>query len=137
MRCCASCTSNFCMNKLQEQSFFFKRLAFLLQADVSLVESLHVLHEQGRSRRHMRALAHVARDVEAGRPLSAAVQKFPALFGGFAVSMLAVGESSGTLSQSAAYLAQELHKKEVLKRKIMGAFLYPAVVLLATLGIAA
>jgi type II secretory pathway component PulF len=46
-----------------------------------------------------------------------------------------VGESSGSLTQNLQYLADELNKRSALRRKVVGALVYPAFITTATLGI--
>lgn len=120
---------------LQEQTFFFKRLAFLINASIPLLESLTVLREQAVSRRHMRMYDQILKDVESGKSLSQAFGKFPNAFSKFSLSIVTVGEQSGALSQNLSYLADELKKKQILKRKVMSACMYPALITFATLGI--
>ena len=122
---------------LKEQTFFFKRLSFLINASIPLLESLAVLREQSMSRRHARMYDQIVSDVESGKTLSKAFSKFPNVFSEFSLSIVKVGEQSGALSQNLSYLADELRKKQVLKRKIVGAFIYPGLITLATLGITA
>lgn len=122
---------------LKEQTFFFKRLSFLINASIPLLECLSVLQDQAISRRHTRMYKQILSDVESGKTLSKAFGRFPGVFSEFSLSIVRVGEQSGALSQNLSYLADELKKKQVLKRKIVGAFIYPALITLATLGITA
>ncbi|HVV39078.1 MAG TPA: type II secretion system F family protein [Candidatus Paceibacterota bacterium] len=122
---------------LKDQVFFAKRLSFLINAGVPLIEGLHIMRDQSKGRAQRRMLERVIEDVSSGQTLSKSFAKFPKVFGDFTVSILKVGESSGTLSQSLTYLAEELKKKQVLRRKMVGAFVYPAVITVATLGITA
>lgn len=120
---------------LQEQTLFIKRLAFLLNAGVPIVEALSVLQEQ--TRRHGRGaiLEQIVKDVTNGQALSKSFAKFPDIFSEFAVHIIKVGESSGTLFQNLNYLADELKKRATLRRKVIGAFIYPTLITVATLGI--
>ena len=120
---------------LKEQIFFFKRLAFLSNANIPLAECLQVLLSQARSKKQRAIFAAILADVSAGQSLSAALGKFPKVFSAFCVSLVKVGESSGTLPSTLEYLAAELKKKQMLRAKVVGAFIYPAVITAATLGI--
>lgn len=99
-------------------------------------ESLSILKEQAQRRGYREVLRTVAQDVGEGRSLSSALAKFPRVFGELAVSLIKVGEESGTLSDSLRYLADELKKKHVLRGKILGACIYPAIIIVATFCIA-
>lgn len=124
--------SNF---SLKEQTFFFKRLAFLINASVPLLDGLSVLREQALTRSHRRVLDQIIADVSQGQSLSRSFSKFPRVFNEFSVSIVKVGEQSGTLSHNLEYLSEELKKKQMLRRKVVGAFIYPALITFATLGI--
>ncbi len=119
---------------LKDQAHLFKRLAFLTNASVTLTEGLHMLRDQatGASAKILTSLAH---DIAGGQSLARACGKFPRAFSPFSLSILTVGEASGTLSQNLGYLASELTKKQALRRKIVSAFVYPTVILTATLAI--
>jgi type IV pilus assembly protein PilC len=73
--------------------------------------------------------------VENGQYLSAGMNKFKKIFGDFAVNIVRVGEVSGTLSENLNYLAEELKKKQELKRKVVSALVYPILIVFATIGI--
>ncbi len=122
---------------LKEQVSFAKRLAFLINAGITLVEGLTILREQGRGRTQKKVLDSVLGDITAGQSLSRSFSKFPKTFGEFTISIVKVGESSGTLAMSLTYLAEELRKKQILRRKVVSAFVYPALITVATLGITA
>lgn len=120
---------------LKEQILFFKRLAFLCNAHIPLSEGLEVLSNQTVIRKQRSMLHAVLADVRAGQSLSRALGKYPKVFNGFSISLVAVGESSGTLATTLEYLADELKKKQILRSKVLGACMYPAVITIATLGI--
>jgi type IV pilus assembly protein PilC len=120
---------------LKEQVHFAKRLSFLMNAGVPLVEGLHILKDQIKGGSRGRMIEHVVKDVSSGQSLARSFSKFPRVFNEFTVSIIKVGESSGTLSTNLAYLADELKKKQILRRKVLGALVYPAVITCATFGI--
>jgi type IV pilus assembly protein PilC len=120
---------------LKDQTHFIKRFAFLIKAGIPVVECLHILREQAKSKSHARVLEKIIDDIANGRTLSKSFAKFPHLFNDFAIYIIKVGESTGMLNENLSYLADELKKKHALKRKVVGAFIYPAVITAATLGI--
>lgn len=125
--------SNRLSNK--EQTMFAKRMSFLVKAGVPLIESLSLIRTQTKSKSKSALYDKVIEDVNNGQFLSASLSKQGNMFGEFAVNLIRVGEESGILSQNLSYLADELEKKEALRRKIVGALVYPAVITVATLGI--
>ncbi len=122
-------------SSMKEQVFFVKRLSFLIRAEVPVVEALSMLRDQAGSKRMSAVLSKVVSDVSNGHSLSASVKKYPNHFGSFAVHIMHIGEQCGTLPDNLEYLAEDLKKRSLLKRKIVSAFVYPVVILCATLGI--
>ncbi len=120
---------------VNDQTFFAKRLSFLINSGMPILESIQVVRDQTKARRYGSILDKVIHDVSNGTQLSKSLARFPTMFGNFAVNIIRVGEQSGTLSQNLNYLAEELKKKQVLKRKVVGAVIYPAIITLATFGI--
>lgn len=119
----------------RDQAFFAKRLAFLISAGVPLLESLHMIREQSTSRRYSWILDGVIRDVSNGQSLSKSLARQKNIFGDFAINIIAVGEATGSLSENLGYLADELKKRLELKKKVLGALIYPVFITIATLGI--
>ncbi len=120
---------------LKEQTFFAKRLSFLIKSGVPMLESMHVLRRQTKSKSEIDVFDKVISDVTNGQSLATSLGKFKGVFGNFAINIIRAGESSGTLMQNLNYLADELKKKELLRKKIMSALLYPAIITVATFGI--
>jgi type IV pilus assembly protein PilC len=121
---------------MAEQTLFAKRLSFLIGAGVPLLESIHVLREQSRSRRMTRMFDVIINDVSNGQFLSSSLAKFRNTFGSFAINIIKVGEMSGVLTQNLTHLAEELRKKNLLRKKVVSALVYPIIVTVATLGVA-
>ena len=119
----------------QEQSVFAKRLAMILKAGIPILEGLHMVKSQTKGTSSSYIYRELISHVESGQPLSSGLGKFNRIFGDFAINIVRVGETSGTLHENLNHLAEELKKKEVLKKKIVGALVYPAVVMVATFGI--
>ncbi|PJA34306.1 MAG: hypothetical protein CO184_00270 [Candidatus Zambryskibacteria bacterium CG_4_9_14_3_um_filter_40_16] len=120
---------------IKQQTFFAKRLSFLLKAGIPLVESLRMLEEQTFSKKYAKILKLITESVSGGQTLSASLSKFRGMFGSFAINIISVGEMTGILSENLDYLAEELKKKHSLRKKLIGSFIYPALIAVATLGI--
>lgn len=120
---------------IKEQAMFAKRMSFLVKAGVPLVESLSLIRDQTRSQSKARAFDLIIDDVNNGQYLASSLAKHHRMFGEFAVNLIRVGEESGILSQNLEYLSDELKKKELLRRKVLGALAYPIIITVATFGI--
>ncbi len=120
---------------LQEQILFAKRLSVLLKAGVPILGALQMFKKQTTSSHSTYILGELVTNVENGTYLSAGLAKFKNIFGEFAVNIVRVGEISGTLNENLNYLAEELKKKQELKRKIISALVYPVFIVFATVGV--
>ena len=120
---------------LKEQIFFAKQLSFLLGAQVTLTESLEMVRAQTGASAYQRALTTVQHEVANGRALSKSLGKFPHFFSALVVNLVRAGEVTGQLPENLAYAAEELVKKQKLRRKVVGALVYPAMIVVLTLGI--
>ncbi len=120
---------------LKSQILFIKQLAILMRAGVPLVSSLYMLKKQSRSRAMIAILGQVIQDVENGQYLATAMGKFKKIFGELTINIIAVGEISGTLGNNLDHLSLALKKRQALRRKVIGASIYPILIIVATLGI--
>src|SRR3989338_2807910 len=130
-----SFSARFVRFSVKDQTLFAKRLSFLIKAGVPVSESMHMIHQQARSAGKKRVFGAIANDVTGGQYLSASLAKHRQHFGDFAINIIRVGEQGGVLSGNLAYLAEELQKKHELKRKVIGALIYPIFISIATLGV--
>ncbi|MDB5189567.1 MAG: ral secretion pathway protein [Parcubacteria group bacterium] len=120
---------------MKEHMFLIQRLSFLLGAGIPLHAALSMLREQGGSARLTRVLEELTSEIANGRALARGMTHFPHVFGEFEINMVRIGESSGTLARNLSCLALELKKRANLRARVVGAFIYPAVIALATLAI--
>jgi type IV pilus assembly protein PilC len=120
---------------LKEQAFFAKRLSFLIHAGVPLLDAIHMIREQTKIKKQQKVFDSVIHDISNGQSLASSLGKFKNVFGDFAINMIAVGEETGVLSENLAYLANELKKRQELKRKVIGALVYPIFISIATFGL--
>lgn len=126
---------NFTRFSLQDQILFAKRLAILMKSGVPIVEAFQILIKQTKSPAVKKILEQIVKDLENGQYLSHSLARFHKVFGEFAINIIQVGEVSGTLHENLNHLAEELKKKQTLKRKIISALIYPAIIVVATFGI--
>ena len=80
-------------------------------------------------------MAVIQEGVQAGSPFSDSLARFPGIFNELFVNMVRVGETGGNLEEVLIILANQLEKEHDLLRKVRGALVYPAVILVAMLGI--
>ena len=113
---------------LVQRMLLAQHLATLLEAGVSLLEGLRVVQGETRSRPMRKLLERVGAKVSAGTTLAGALEAQGGAFDPLFISLVRVGESSGTLEENLAYLAEELEKRMSLLTKVRSALTYPGVV---------
>ncbi len=116
----------------QEKLLLTKHLAVMMKAGISITEALETLVDQSRNAYFRKVLSQVLEDVKNGKNLADSFKKFPRVFDQFYISLIEVGESSGTLGENLDFLAKQLGKDYSLRKKIQGAMTYPAIVLFTT-----
>ena len=108
---------------------FTRQLSTLQDAGLPILKSLKVLHQQQKPGLLKNILDNVANDVESGATLSEAMGRQPKAFDRLYVNMVAAGETGGVLDVILQRLAEFMEKAQRLKRRIIGAMIYPTVVI--------
>ncbi|MFN3486800.1 MAG: type II secretion system F family protein, partial [Planctomycetota bacterium] len=114
---------------------FTQQLSVLMDAGLPIVRSLKILGNQQKPGLLKNIILEVAEDVETGSPLSDALAKHPKTFDKLYVNMVKAGEAGGVLDVILQRLAAFMERIEALKRKIIGASIYPAVVITIAIGV--
>jgi type IV pilus assembly protein PilC len=114
---------------------FTRQLSTLQDAGLPILRSLNILEQQQRPGLMKNILRGVCEDVEGGSTLSEAFGKHPKAFNRLYVNMVAAGETGGVLDVILQRLAEFLEKAQRLKRKVIGAMIYPTVVITFAVGI--
>lgn len=116
---------------------FSRQLATLLKAGVPLLQAFEVMGRSGCSAEQAALLDKLKRDVASGLGLADALQRHPAWFDGLYCNLIRVGEQSGTLDRQLEQLAAMLEQRQVLRKRVRKAMLYPFLLLLTGLGVSA
>jgi len=110
----------------------FTRQFFVLQhAGLPILVSLNVLREQSQNKRLRDAIENIEKDIRGGGSLSGAMKKHPKIFSDIYVSMIEVGEASGTLDEILERLATLGEHEERVQMRIKAATRYPIIVIVA------
>lgn len=120
--------------KLNDLVVFSRQLATMLDSGVTLLKSLEVILQQVDSSNLYGCLSSVKRDLEQGSSLSASLSKHPKVFNQFWLSLVEVGEASGTLPVILEKLAFYLEEKAAFQSKVITAMIYPIVLFIVCIG---
>jgi type IV pilus assembly protein PilC len=110
-------------------TLFTRQLSTLQDAGLPLLRSLQILEQQQKPGLLKSILGQVCEDVEAGSTLSDAMAKHPKAFDRLYCKMVNAGEIGGVLDLILQRLASFMEKAQRLRRRIIGAMIYPIVVI--------
>ena len=114
---------------LKQVAVFSRQLATLINAGVPLVQALAILQRQLDNKAFQNVLKKVRAEVEAGTPLSEAMQEHPRVFNRLFVNLVRAGETSGTLDTVLDRVSEFQEKQVALQGKLKSALTYPVIVL--------
>ena len=123
--------------KLSSRDFIalLHQLELQLRAGVTADVALGQLAADAPQGDTRRMLAHIHREVAAGRPIHEACRFFERQFPAHVAAVIAAGEASAQLPVALHSLAEHLAGAAELRRTARRALIYPAVVLTATTGL--
>ncbi len=116
---------------LAEKLVFVENLELLLKSGVPVARSMSILTKQTRNRKFAKVINELHDAVENGTQLNEAMAKYPKIFSDIFVSMIKVGEMSGTMETSLKQLGVQLEREADLRSRVKGAMMYPMVILVA------
>lgn len=120
--------------KMDDILVFARQLATMLEAGITLLRSLEVIIQQVESKTLHDVLKQVHKDVEEGRSLSSSLEKHPKIFSQFWVSLVEVGEASGTMPNVLEKLAIFIEQQAAFRSIIISAIIYPCVLMCVCIG---
>jgi len=110
---------------LREKVMFFQLLSVMINAGVPIIRALYVLSEQMNNLKLKKVIRELALEMEEGRTLSSAMEKFGTTFTEAERGMIASGEASGNLNQILKDIAKQAEKTAMIIAKVKGAMIYP------------
>lgn len=116
--------------KVKAITQFARQLSTLQDAGLPILRSLRILEEQQKAGNFKRIIGYIGDDIEGGSTLSEGFGHFPRAFDRLLVSMVAAGEAGGVLDLILSRVADFMEKAQKLKARVIGAMIYPAVVIL-------
>src|SRR5207237_770134 len=119
----------------QDLAIATRQLATLIGAGITLPESLTALVEQIEHPRLKKVMGAVKQRVNEGASLADALADHPRVFSTLYVNMIRAGESSGALDVVLTRLADFTEAQAALRNKLLGAMLYPAIMVVVGIAI--
>ena len=116
-------------------TIFYGQMADLLRAGVPILRAMDVLGRQGSQGTLSQVIRELREDVAGGSSLGDAMAKHPRVFAPLQASMVRAGEQGGFLEDVLARIAIFSEKQDELRNKVLGAMLYPFILVLVGSGV--
>ena len=115
--------------KPQEVILFFRQFSVMINASISISDSLNALKQQNFTKPFQKILMDIHNDILSGLLLSDAFAKHPDIFPSFFSQMVAIGEVSGGLDVVLNSMANYYENEQRIKKKAKAAMVYPLILL--------
>jgi len=123
--------------KSKDVVLFSRQLATMVSSGLPLPQAIGIIAEQSDSKAFKGVLLQVRDDVTSGSSFPEALAKHPSVFNQLYVNMVKAGDIGGNLDVILDRLSGFLEKAEVLKNKVQASMMYPVVISVIMVGVAA
>ncbi len=113
---------------------FTKQMSILLNSDIKLTESLSVMIEQTPDARFKNVITDIRDRVITGESFTDALGDYTEYFDVIYISMIKVGEATGTLGKTMETISGFMEKRRRIESKIMTAMIYPLCIVTIGMG---
>lgn len=117
----------------KEKILFAEHLSLMIKGGIPLAEALETLSQEAKSRHFKKILTEVIKRILEGENLNKSLAQHPKVFNNFFQNVIKIGEESGTLEENLKYLSSYLQGQYSLRRKIIGALIYPIIIIAVAL----
>lgn len=114
---------------------FTRQLATMVVAGLNLPEALTILRTQTTNPTFEQMLSDIEHHIVGGGNLADALSRYPKQFSTIYIALVAAGETSGSLEQVLARLADTLEGQREFRSKITGAMIYPVIIIIGMVGV--
>ena len=119
-----------------EITVFTRQLSTMINAGLPINDALFALKEQV-SPKFAKIVDEILRRIEEGKSLGNALESWPQIFGRAYVASIQSGEASGVLDKVLLRLADDMEEEKRFRANIKGAMIYPIIVVIAMVIVAA
>ncbi len=107
---------------------FTNQLAVMIKAGISIRAALEGIADQVENQKFRAILQKIRLDVEAGKPFSDALMKYPKVFSPLYVNMVKASELSGSFADMLIRIADYLGQQIETRAQVRGAMIYPIII---------
>ena len=121
--------------KIKEKVIFYRLLATMLNAWMSLIKWVTVLEKQEKNPAFKKILWKILVWLKSGRNFSECLDEYPASFSEAEIGVIRSGEKTWKLNEIMTSLADQVEKVASVTWKLKSALIYPAMIMLVVLGV--
>jgi type IV pilus assembly protein PilC len=123
---------NYLLSRVKDDELVMvtRNLGSMLIAGLTVSRALSVVQRQSSNPRLRGVIKRIIDRINAGDPFNETLREFPETFSDLYVAMVRAGEESGNLAESLKTLSIQMERSTNLKKKIKGAMIYPAIVMI-------
>ena len=114
---------------------FFRQLSVILESGVALAQGMLLISENMTNAKMAYCIQTIAFRLNAGEELSSSLRLYPKVFEPIAVGLIEAGEAGGILGEVLDRVALLLEERAKIRGQIIGALVYPALVLLLAISV--
>jgi type IV pilus assembly protein PilC len=121
--------------KTKDILVFTRQFSVMIDAGLPLVQALDIIGTQADNAAFRKVLLAVKARVESGATFADALSDHPKVFDDLFVQLVRAGEVGGILDTILQRLGAYIEKNEKLKRRVKGAMVYPAIVVVVAIAV--
>ena len=115
---------------LREKIDFTSTLEILTSTGIPIIEALLFVEQNSTSKKVSSMTKEFRRQIIDGNTLGETLEKYRSIFGRVYIGLVKAGEDSGELDKTLSRMLELLKKQDAVKGKVVGALIYPSVVVL-------
>lgn len=114
---------------------FFRQLSVILESGVPLAQGMTLIADNMTNLKLAHCVQRISMRLNAGEELSESLRQYPKVFEPIAVGLIEAGEAGGILEQVLDRIALLLEERAKIRGQIMGAMIYPSLVLILAISV--
>ena len=120
---------------LKERIIFTRNLALMIRTGISLPKGLETLKDQTSNQKLKIIISNLEEQIKKGESFADSLKQYEKIFKQLYINMIKSGEVSGKLEKTLETLAVQMEKERKLRSQVIGALIYPLVILVVMIGI--
>ena len=120
---------------VKQQMVFFRQLAVIMQSGVPIAQGLVLLSDNMTNPQFSGCISTIAQRLSAGDQISTCLRMYPKVFKPITIGLIEAGEIGGILETVLDRIALLMEQQEKLKGQMIGALIYPVIVLVIAFGV--